>query len=68
MTNHISFRVFLARLLKAYIVKYGGAKPFCLGPILGQFAVPGLWAIIHCVWGWTNSIVSTASLYLDKYK
>ena len=51
MTNYISLSVFLARLLKTWILNPGGpkpfkrAKPFCHGLILGQFAVAGLWPI-----------------------
>ncbi len=46
------FSIFIAWLLKVFILKYGGAKlyrhlrPFFLGMTLGMFASAGLWLII----------------------
>jgi len=61
LTNHISFSVFLAWLLKSIILKYGGpalfqrARPFFLGLILGQFFVAGLWLVIDYLTGMTDN-------------
>ena len=61
MTNHISFSVFLAWLIKSIVLKYGGptlfqrAKPFFLGLILGQFFVAGMWLVIDYFTGMTDN-------------
>ncbi len=54
--SQIWFSVFIAWLLKAVILKYGGAKgyrllrPFFLGMVLGAFGAAGLWLVIDA-WG-----------------
>ena len=51
------FSVFLAWLLKAAILRYGGARtyqrarPFFLGMVLGSFTAAGMWIIIDAVAG-----------------
>ena len=63
LTNHISFSVFLAWLLKAVILKYGGptlyraARPFFLGLIAGQFTVAGLWLVIDHFTGMSGNSI-----------
>ena len=63
LTNHISFSVFLAWLVKALILKYGGpsfyrlARPFFLGLIAGQFAVSGMWLVIDYFTGMTGNSI-----------
>ncbi|MBI4531086.1 MAG: hypothetical protein HY709_06140 [Candidatus Latescibacteria bacterium] len=57
------FSIFLAWLLKAIILKYGGARgyhvtrPFFLGLILGQFTCAGFWLIIDRITGMTDNVV-----------
>lgn len=61
LTNHITFSVFLAWLIKTIILKYGGpglfhrARPFFLGLILGQFFVAGIWLVIDYFTGMTDN-------------
>ena len=63
LTNYISFSVFLAWLIKAIILKYGGptyfrlACPFFLGLILGQFSVAGMWLVIDYFTGMTGNSI-----------
>ena len=63
LTNYISFSVFLAWLIKAIILKYGGpayfrqACPFFLGLILGQFSVAGAWLVIDYFTGMTGNSI-----------
>ncbi len=63
LTNHISFSVFLAWLLKAVLLKYGGpslyrmARPFFLGLIAGQFTVAGLWLVIDHFTGMSGNSI-----------
>jgi hypothetical protein len=63
LTNHISFSVFLAWLVKTLILKYGGpsfyrlARPFFLGLIAGQFAVSGMWLVIDYFTGMTGNSI-----------
>jgi hypothetical protein len=51
------FSFFIAWLIKAIVLKYGGAQfyrkslPFFLGLILGQFACSGMWSIIDQITG-----------------
>lgn len=46
------FSVFIAWLIKAFVMKYGGikvynaTKPFFLGLILGSFVTAGIWAVV----------------------
>jgi hypothetical protein len=55
--DQIWFTCFLAWLLKAIIMRYGGfrlyrsARPFFLGLILGQFTCNGIWLIIDFLTG-----------------
>jgi len=55
---------FIAWVLKAVILKYGGAKlyrqarPFFLGLILGQAAVAGVWLVIDSFTGMTGNVVA----------
>ena len=58
--SQIWFSVFVAWLLKAIILKYGGAKayrllrPFFLGMVLGAFGSAGIWLIIDAFGGMSN--------------
>jgi hypothetical protein len=58
--SRIWFSVFLAWLLKALILKYGGAKayralrPFFLGLVLGSFGAAGMWLVIDAFGGMSN--------------
>jgi len=51
------FSAFLAWLMKAVVLKYGGSKlfrrmrPFFLGLILGTFVVSGVWLVIDLFTG-----------------
>ena len=53
LTNGISFSVFLAWLLKTFVLRYGGLPlfrkscPFFLGLIAGQFVSVGLWLFVN---------------------
>ena len=57
----IWFSVFVAWLIKAEILKYGGAnlylrlRPFFLGMTLGAFCSAGLWLIIDALTGMTGN-------------
>ncbi len=59
------FSVFLAWLLKAIILRYGGVsvynrlKPFFLGLILGALTVAGFWVVVDHVTGMTNNRIGT---------
>ena len=63
LMDHIWFSIFLAWLLKALILKYGGirwyrgTRPFFLGLILGQFVIAGIWLIIDYLTGTTDNVV-----------
>ena len=63
LMDHIWFSIFLAWLLKAVILKYGGirwfrgTRPFFLGLILGQFVIAGIWLIIDYFTGMTGNQV-----------
>ncbi len=58
--SRIWFSVFIAWLLKAVILKYGGARayqilrPFFLGLVLGAFVSAGVWLIIDAFGGMSN--------------
>jgi len=58
--SRIWFSVFIAWLLKAMILKYGGARayrilrPFFLGLVLGAFGSAGGWLIIDAFGGMSN--------------
>ena len=58
--SRIWFSVFIAWLLKALILKYGGARayralrPFFLGLVLGAFGSAGLWLVIDTFGGSSN--------------
>jgi len=55
--RNIWFSVFVAWLIKALILKYGGAnlysrlKPFFLGMVLGTFGSAGFWLIVSSITG-----------------
>ena len=59
--HRVWFSVFIAWLLKAFILKYGGAKlyrnlrPFFLGLTLGAFTSAGFWLIIDFIFGMTGN-------------
>jgi len=61
--DQIWLSIFIAWLLKALILKYGGPKlfqklrPFFLGLILGQFVVAGMWLAIDYFTGMTDNRV-----------
>ena len=56
------FSVFLAWMVKAAILKYGGAKlylymrPFFLGLVLGTFASAGVWLVVDALTGATGNV------------
>ncbi len=58
--SQIWFSVLVAWLLKAIILKYGGAKayrllrPFFLGLVLGAFGSAGMWLVIDAFGGMSN--------------
>ncbi len=58
--SQIWFSVFIAWLLKAIILKYGGARgyrmlrPFFLGMVLGAFGAAGLWLVVDALGGNAN--------------
>ena len=58
---HLWFSVFIAWLLKAAILKYGGARvytqlrPFFLGMVLGGFGSAGFWLIVDYFTGMTGN-------------
>ena len=55
--HFVWFSIFIAWVLKATILKYGGPKlfaklrPFFVGLILGEFATQGVWLIIDAITG-----------------
>ena len=59
---HAWFSVFVAWLIKAFILKYGGARlylllrPFFLGIVLGGFASAGIWLVIDHFTGMTGNV------------
>jgi len=59
---HVWFSVFVAWLIKAVILKYGGAKlylrirPFFLGMVLGAFGSAGVWLIIDSFTGMSGNV------------
>ena len=60
LTGQMWFSVFLAWLIKAIVIRYGGprllatVRPFFLGLILGQFAVASLWHLVDYLTGATG--------------
>ena len=58
------FSIFIGSLVKAIVLKYGGAKlfhatrPFFLGLILGQIVCAGVWLIIDLIAGGTGNRVA----------
>jgi len=54
-THFVWFSIFIAWLLKAAVLKYGGpklfksARPFFLGLILGEFTTRGVWLIVNAI-------------------
>ncbi|MFA6111567.1 MAG: DUF6785 family protein [Candidatus Latescibacterota bacterium] len=60
--NQVWFSVFVAWLLKAGVLKYGGAhlyrglRPFFLGMVLGAFSVAGLWLVIDTCTGMSGNV------------
>ena len=63
LMDQVWFSIFLAWLVKAVALKYGGPKlyrmlrPFFLGMILGQFVIAGTWLIIDYFTGMTDNSV-----------
>ena len=61
--DNVWFDIFLAWLIKAAVLKYGGpglyrkTRPFFLGLILGQFVIAGVWLIIDYFTGMTDNVV-----------
>ncbi len=61
--DQVWFSIFLAWMIKAVALKYGGPKlyntirPFFLGMILGQFVIAGIWLIIDYFTGMTDNSV-----------
>jgi len=61
--DQIWLSIFIAWLLKALILKYGGPRffqklrPFFLGLILGQFVVAGTWLVVDYFTGMTDNRV-----------
>lgn len=59
--DQVWFSIFLAWLIKAVVLKYGGPKlyratrPFFLGMILGQFVCAGAWNLIDLFTGMTDN-------------
>jgi len=59
---HVWFSVFAAWLLKAIVLKYGGARaylrlrPFFLGMTLGAFGSAGLWLLIDSCTGMSGNV------------
>ena len=57
------FNVFLAWLIKGWVLKYGGSaaymslRSFFIGMILGAFVVSGTWLVIDYFTGMTNNFV-----------
>ena len=58
------FSIFIAWLLKAFILKYGGVglyrklRPFFLGLILGHISCAAFWVIVDTITGMTENMVS----------
>ncbi len=58
------FSIFIGSVIKAIVLKYGGAKlydamrPFFLGLILGQIVCTGMWLIIDLIAGGTGNRVT----------
>jgi len=58
---YVWFSVFIAWLLKALILKYGGARlylflrPFFLGMVLGTFGTAGIWLLIDAFTGMSGN-------------
>jgi len=63
VVDEISFSIFLAWLLKALVLKYGGprlyrrTRPFFLGLILGQYTTAGVWLVIDFFTGMTDNAI-----------
>ncbi|NQU87872.1 MAG: hypothetical protein HQ541_19155 [Mariniphaga sp.] len=63
MMEYMWFSIFIAWIIKALLLRYGGnkiykgAKPFFLGLILGQLVAAGLWFIIDLITGHTGNVV-----------
>ena len=63
MMANLWFCFFLAWMIKAILIKYGGprlytkAVPFFLGMILGQFTIAGLWVLIDFFTGMRDNSV-----------
>ena len=60
-TYRVWFSVFIAWLLKAMILRYGGPRlylrlrPFFLGLILGALGSGGIWLVIDALTGMTGN-------------
>ena len=63
VVDEISFSIFLAWLIKAVVLKYGGprlyrrTRPFFLGLILGQYTTAGIWLVIDFFTGMTDNAI-----------
>ena len=59
---HVWFSVFIAWLIKVFILKYGGARlykrlrPFFLGIVLGAFGSAGIWLVIDYFGGMSGNV------------
>ena len=61
VTDQVWFSIFIAWLIKAVVLRYGGPKlyaksrPLFLGFILGQFTCSGTWLLIDLLTGMTGN-------------
>ena len=63
LIDNLWFSIFLAWLIKALVLRYGGAHmyrrtvPFFLGLILGQYTAAAFWFVVDLCTGKTGNIV-----------